>query len=107
MRKVGKRRKGTKADRKRYWASRYAAFIKSGFCVEAARWGANAGISLKSTQTQRLMSLQKFKVNWMMEHYEISRPEAIKKAGQELRYHLDQLGIREWNFFKEGSPEPS
>ena len=96
-------RKRSQRDIDRYWASRYATFIKAGFNEKEAVWAAAHGLSTKSRQVRRVLRARKDMVKFYIRHG-FTQETAIAEAASDLEQKLERYNVDELNLFYEVSP---
>lgn len=104
-RKPRKKKASVLRDKERYWASRFAKFIESGFSDDEATWGADQGLSTRNAQVKSIMKHRKFLVfNYYIGERHMTKADAIKKAEKDRKSKLPSAEIDEDNLFYEISP---
>ena len=102
--RIARARQRNVRDIRRYWHTRYGAFLKDGFTDEEAKWGADEGLHLKAPQVKAVRRHRRALVALYMEDYGYSRMKAIEKASEDLDAKLEDAGVTEKNIFYEVSP---
>lgn len=102
--RVARARQRNVKDVKRYWNTRYGAFLKDGFTDEEAEWGAEQGLHLKDPQVKSLRKHRRALVALYMKDYRYTRMKAIEMAAKDLDEKLENAGVTEKNLFYEVSP---
>lgn len=105
MSRARRRKKRSRANIRKYWNTRFTAFVNAGFTEEEAIWGANIGMPLRDKKTIEILRHRRALVElYMGRHFQYTRKEAIEAASKDLRKKLDDAGEDELILYYEVSP---